>query len=128
MGAVGVKVESIQRPDGMRFAGAVPNDEMWEWSPVFHGANPGKRGITLKLDSEEGMALLHRLLAPIVTRTWDQLTVDGAQSTNATVLLAASGVAGAAARDRAAGEALADRRRVHGAYTPQYVVILRFTA
>ena len=62
MGADVVKVESIQRPDGMRFAGAVPNDEMWEWSPVFHGANPGKRGITLKLDSEEGMALLHRLI------------------------------------------------------------------
>ena len=63
MGADVVKVESIQRPDGMRFAGAVPNDEMWEWSPVFHGANPGKRGITLKLDSEEGMALLRRLIA-----------------------------------------------------------------
>ena len=62
MGADVVKVESIQRPDGMRFAGAVPNEEIWEWSPVFHGANPGKRGITLKLDSEEGMALLRRMI------------------------------------------------------------------
>jgi crotonobetainyl-CoA:carnitine CoA-transferase CaiB-like acyl-CoA transferase len=63
MGADVVKVESIQRPDGMRFAGAVPNDEIWEWSPVFHGANPGKRGITLKLDSDEGLALLRRMIA-----------------------------------------------------------------
>ena len=62
MGADVVKVESIQRPDGMRFAGAVPNEEIWEWSPVFHGANPGKRGITLKLDSDEGMQILRRML------------------------------------------------------------------
>ncbi|MDG2333303.1 MAG: CoA transferase [Myxococcota bacterium] len=63
MGADVVKVESVQRPDGMRFAGAVPNDEIWEWSPVFHGANPGKRGITLALDTEEGMQILRRMLA-----------------------------------------------------------------
>ena len=63
MGADVVKVESIHRPDGMRFAGAIPNEELWEWSPVFHGANPGKRGITLGMDSEEGMGLLRRLIA-----------------------------------------------------------------
>jgi len=63
MGADVVKIESIQRPDGMRFAGAVPNAEMWEWSPVFHGANPGKRDVTLKLDDPRGLALLKRLIA-----------------------------------------------------------------
>ncbi len=63
MGADVVKVESIQRPDGMRFAGARPGEQMWEWSPVFHGANPGKRDVTLKLDSEQGQALLRRLIA-----------------------------------------------------------------
>ena len=63
LGADVVKVESIQRPDGMRFAGAVRNEQMWEWSPVFHGANTGKRDVTLRLDSEEGMALLKRLIA-----------------------------------------------------------------
>ena len=63
MGADVVKIESIQRPDGMRFAGAVPNDEIWEWSPVFHGANPGKRGITLRLDCDEGMQILRRMIA-----------------------------------------------------------------
>lgn len=63
MGADVVKVESIQRPDGMRFAGSVRNSELWEWSPVFHGANTGKRAVTLRLDDEEGNALLRRLIA-----------------------------------------------------------------
>ena len=40
---------------------------------------------------------LHQLLRPIVVRTWNQLSVDGDQSTNDTVLVAASGAAGAAA-------------------------------
>ena len=40
---------------------------------------------------------LSRLLRPIVARTWDQTSVDGDQSTNDTVLLVASGAAGAAA-------------------------------
>ena len=63
VGADVVKVESIQRPDGMRFAGAVPNERLWEWSPVFAGANSGKRDVTLQLDSERGMALLKQLIA-----------------------------------------------------------------
>ncbi len=63
MGADVVKVESIQRPDGMRFAGARPGEQMWDWSPVFAGANPGKRDVTLQFDSEEGLALLKRLIA-----------------------------------------------------------------
>jgi crotonobetainyl-CoA:carnitine CoA-transferase CaiB-like acyl-CoA transferase len=63
LGADVVKVESIQRPDGMRFAGAIPNERLWEWSAVFAGANPGKRDVTLQLDSERGMALLKRLIA-----------------------------------------------------------------
>ncbi len=62
-GADVIKVESIQRPDGMRFAGSVRNDTIWEWSPVFHGANPGKRAITLRLDNPEGLELLKRLIA-----------------------------------------------------------------
>ena len=65
LGALGadiLKVESIQRPDGMRFSGTVRNETLWEYSAVFHGANPNKRGITLDLDTEEGRALLRRLL------------------------------------------------------------------
>lgn len=63
LGADVVKIESIQRPDGMRFAGAVPSDALWETSPIFHGANMSKRGITLNLEAEEGKDLLRRLLA-----------------------------------------------------------------
>ena len=63
LGADVVKIESIQRPDGMRYAGAIPGDRLWENSPIFHGCNMSKRAITLNLDDEEGKALLRRLLA-----------------------------------------------------------------
>jgi glutamate N-acetyltransferase / amino-acid N-acetyltransferase len=46
-------------------------------------------------DATAAPATLHALLRPIVARTWDQISVDGDQSTNDTVLLAASGAAGA---------------------------------
>jgi len=62
MGADVLKVESIQRPDGMRFAGARPVEQMWEWSAVFAGANTGKRGVTLQFDSPEGLSLLKQLI------------------------------------------------------------------
>lgn len=62
MGADVVKVESIQRPDGMRFATAIRTDPLWEHSAVFHGNNAGKRGITLHLASAEGRALFTQLL------------------------------------------------------------------
>ena len=63
-GADVIKVESIQRPDGMRFAsGFIPEDGVvWEWAPVFHGANSGKQAVTLNLDSEEGLALAQDLV------------------------------------------------------------------
>ena len=62
-GADVIKVESIQRPDGMRFATPIRNDTLWEWSHVFHGCNPGKRDVTLQLDHEDGLGLLKRLIA-----------------------------------------------------------------
>jgi crotonobetainyl-CoA:carnitine CoA-transferase CaiB-like acyl-CoA transferase len=62
LGADVIKVESIQRPDGMRFAGAVRKDPLWERSAVFHGVNCNKRGITLDLDAPEGRDLLLRLV------------------------------------------------------------------
>jgi crotonobetainyl-CoA:carnitine CoA-transferase CaiB-like acyl-CoA transferase len=63
LGADVIKVESIQRPDFMRFAGSVRNETMWEFNPINHGCNSSKRDITLHVDSEEGMALLKRLIA-----------------------------------------------------------------
>ncbi|MGD0123158.1 MAG: bifunctional ornithine acetyltransferase/N-acetylglutamate synthase [Candidatus Limnocylindrales bacterium] len=46
-------------------------------------------------DASVAPATLHGLLSPIVQRTWNQLSVDGDTSTNDTVFLLASGVAGA---------------------------------
>ncbi len=62
LGADVIKVESIQRPDGMRFAGAVRKDPLWERSAVFHGVNCNKRDITLNIDAAEGRDLLVRLI------------------------------------------------------------------
>ena len=47
-------------------------------------------------DASVDPATLHALLRPVVARTWDQISVDGDQSTNDTVLLVASGASGAA--------------------------------
>jgi glutamate N-acetyltransferase/amino-acid N-acetyltransferase len=46
-------------------------------------------------DASAEPATLHGLLAPVVQRTWNQLSVDGDTSPNDTVFLLASGAAGA---------------------------------
>ena len=65
LGADVIKIESIQRPDGMRFTSAKPAsvDQWWEWGFVFHGANANKRSVTLDLNRPEGLALVLRLIA-----------------------------------------------------------------
>ncbi len=50
-------------------------------------------------DATASPATLHRLLRHATATTWDQLSVDGDTSTNDTVLLLASGAAGAASAD-----------------------------
>ena len=58
LGADVVKIESIQRPDGMRFAGGIRRpDNVWEFSPVTHSVNVGKRAITLDVASPKGHEL-----------------------------------------------------------------------
>ena len=65
LGADIIKVESIQRPDGMRFASVKPptEDLWWEWGMVYHGVNTNKRAITLNLSDPEGKAVMEQLLA-----------------------------------------------------------------
>jgi crotonobetainyl-CoA:carnitine CoA-transferase CaiB-like acyl-CoA transferase len=65
LGADVIKVESVTRPDPMRFAAVRPpsTDRWWEWGPIFHAANANKRGITLDLASPTGVDLFERLLA-----------------------------------------------------------------
>jgi crotonobetainyl-CoA:carnitine CoA-transferase CaiB-like acyl-CoA transferase len=65
LGADVIKVESVQRPDGIRFSAAVrPRDDprFYEKSGLFHAVNLGKRGITLDLGHPEGLALAKRLV------------------------------------------------------------------
>ena len=64
LGADVIKVESVTRPDNMRFASTRPptQDRWWEWSPIFHAANAGKRGVTFDLSRPEGSEMFERLL------------------------------------------------------------------
>ncbi|HEY7440102.1 MAG TPA: CoA transferase [Acidimicrobiia bacterium] len=66
MGADVIKVESMQRPDGIRLSATVRPDQnprFYELSPLFHAANLGKRGITLDLTQPEGLEIVRRLIA-----------------------------------------------------------------
>jgi len=64
LGADVIKVESARRPDLMRFTSTKrPGDgAWWEWGPLFHGVNVGKRGVTLDLTRPEGVGVFERLL------------------------------------------------------------------
>ena len=64
-GADVVKIESIQRADGFRFAGALlrSSDDWYEIGPMWQGANLNKRDITLDLTSGAGRELALRLAA-----------------------------------------------------------------
>jgi crotonobetainyl-CoA:carnitine CoA-transferase CaiB-like acyl-CoA transferase len=62
LGADVVKVESVNRPDGMRFVNVKPGPPLWEAGSIFHGANSEKRAVTLRLDREEGRRLLRALV------------------------------------------------------------------
>jgi crotonobetainyl-CoA:carnitine CoA-transferase CaiB-like acyl-CoA transferase len=64
-GADVIKVESIQRPDGIRYSGGMRTDvdDWWEYGWVFHAMNTNKRSVTLDLGSDEGRRLFTRLAA-----------------------------------------------------------------
>ena len=81
MGADVVKVESVQRPDGIRFSAAVrpaQDSQYFEKSALFHSANLSKRGITLDLSQEEGRELARRLIAEcdVVTENFTPRVLD----------------------------------------------------
>ncbi|OIN81346.1 CoA transferase [Mycobacterium malmoense] len=64
-GADVIKVESIQRPDGIRYSGGMRTDvdDWWEYGWVFHAMNTNKRSVTLDLGSSEGRRLFLKLAA-----------------------------------------------------------------
>jgi crotonobetainyl-CoA:carnitine CoA-transferase CaiB-like acyl-CoA transferase len=68
LGAFGgdvVKIESIQRPDGIRYSGGMRTDvdDWWEYGWVFHAMNTNKRSVTLDLGSDDGKRLFKALVA-----------------------------------------------------------------
>ena len=65
LGADVIKVESIQRPDSMRFNVSVSpkTDQWWEQGYLFLSANLNKRGITLNLGDNRGRELFLQLAA-----------------------------------------------------------------
>ena len=64
-GADVVKVESIQRPDGHRYSGALlrSSDDWYEVGPMWQATNLNKRDITLDLTSAAGRELALKLAA-----------------------------------------------------------------
>ena len=82
MGADVIKVESVQRPDGLRFNATIrPKDEprFYEMSALWHSTNLGKRGITLDLGHPDGLALAKRLIetADVVTENFSPPVMEG---------------------------------------------------
>jgi crotonobetainyl-CoA:carnitine CoA-transferase CaiB-like acyl-CoA transferase len=64
-GADVIKIESIQRPDGIRYSGGMRTDvdDWWEYGWLFQAMNTNKRSVTLDLESEDGIALFHQLVS-----------------------------------------------------------------
>lgn len=64
-GADVIKIESIQRPDGIRYSGGMRTDvdDWWEYGWVFHAMNSNKRSVTLDLESEDGIRLFKQLVS-----------------------------------------------------------------
>jgi crotonobetainyl-CoA:carnitine CoA-transferase CaiB-like acyl-CoA transferase len=63
-GADVIKVESIQRPDGIRYSGGMRSDvdDWWEYGWLFQGVNTNKRSVTLDLQSPDGIRLFNMLV------------------------------------------------------------------
>jgi crotonobetainyl-CoA:carnitine CoA-transferase CaiB-like acyl-CoA transferase len=79
-GADVIKIESIQRPDGHRYSGALlrEGDDWYERGPLWQGTNLNKRDITLDLTSEEGRELALRLAgqADVVVENFSPRVVE----------------------------------------------------
>ena len=64
LGADVIHIESTGRPDGMRMTGGISgmHGAWWERSAHYLAANANKRGLTLDLETDEGLDLLRRLI------------------------------------------------------------------
>ncbi|MBB85511.1 MAG: CoA transferase [Deltaproteobacteria bacterium] len=64
LGADVIKVEAIQRPDGMRMMGGlfIAEGDWWERSAITLAANTNKRGLTLNLSDPKGLEICKKLI------------------------------------------------------------------
>ena len=80
LGADVVKIESIQRPDGIRYSGGMRTDvdDWWEYGWVFHAMNTNKRSVTLDLQSDDGLRLVKKLVrqADVVIENFSPRVMD----------------------------------------------------
>jgi len=80
LGADVIHVESVQRPDGMRFGTHEKpgSPGWWEHGPTYHSANTGKRGLTLDLTRPRGVELLLELVkrADVVVENFSPRVMD----------------------------------------------------
>ncbi len=78
LGADVIKIESHVRLDGMRWASGLSVPLLWEWSPVYHGANAGKRVINLDLTTDAGREVAWRLIsqADVVIENYSPRVVE----------------------------------------------------
>jgi crotonobetainyl-CoA:carnitine CoA-transferase CaiB-like acyl-CoA transferase len=80
LGAEVIKIESTRRPDGFRFSGATPamGDDWYDRGGIFAGTNLNKREVTLELSTEQGRALLLRLVedADVVLENFSARVVE----------------------------------------------------
>lgn len=65
LGADVIHIEGPKKPDGIRMNTIRPmtQDQWWEWSPLFCGANTNKRDLTVDLSTPAGRDIALRLLA-----------------------------------------------------------------
>ncbi len=79
-GADVIKIESIQRPDGIRYSGGMRTDvdDWWEYGWVFQAMNTNKRSVTLDLESGDGIALFRQLVgrADVVIENFSPRVMD----------------------------------------------------
>jgi crotonobetainyl-CoA:carnitine CoA-transferase CaiB-like acyl-CoA transferase len=65
LGAEVIHIEGPKRPDGIRMntLKRLDEDQWWEWSPLFCGANTNKRALAVDLATPAGHQIAMRLLA-----------------------------------------------------------------
>jgi crotonobetainyl-CoA:carnitine CoA-transferase CaiB-like acyl-CoA transferase len=80
-GADVIRIESPRRPDALRSntIRSMGDDLWWEWSPLAHGPNTSKRGLTLDMSSERGRELALSLIArcDVVIENYSPRVMDG---------------------------------------------------